>query len=204
MHMRLLLTLAPLPLLLLAQAQAACSFSPGPGNDSYVCDSGSAASLLDTVGNNSLLLPAGGSGTISGNVTFGAGQDTIDMASGVIGGDVNQGAEIDTFNMSGGIIEGDLNQGDGLDRFQMTGGWIKGNFDSGDFAQMDGGRIGNVNMRLDENTFILRLAASTGISSPASTRTMWRFSAATWAAISASAGAMTRCRSTVARLRAAC
>ncbi|MEN8639549.1 autotransporter outer membrane beta-barrel domain-containing protein [Pseudomonas sichuanensis] len=156
MHMRLLLALAPLPLLLLAQAQAACSFSPGPGNDSYVCDSGSAASLLDTGGNNSLLLPAGGSGTISGNVTFGAGQDALNMASGLIGGDVNQGAGTDTFNMSGGIIGGDLDQGDGLDRFQMTGGWIKGNFDSGDFAQMDGGRIGNVNMRLDENTFILR------------------------------------------------
>ncbi|MDU9403917.1 autotransporter outer membrane beta-barrel domain-containing protein [Pseudomonas sp. zfem004] len=156
MHMRLLLALAPLPLLLLAQAHAACSFSPGPGNDSHVCDSGSAASLLDTGGNNSLLLPAGGSGTISGNVTFGAGQDAIDIASGSIGGDVNQGAGIDTFTMSGGIIEGDLNQGDGLDRFQMTGGWIKGNYDSGDFAQMDGGRIGSVNMRLDENTFILR------------------------------------------------
>lgn len=156
MRMRLLLALTPLPLLMLADAQATCSFSPGPGNDNYLCDSGSAASLLDTSGNNSLLLPAGGTGTIAGNVTFGAGQDTIDMASGTIDGDVNQGAGIDTFSMSGGVIGGDLNQGDGLDRFHMSGGWIKGTFDSGDFAQMDGGRIGSVNMRLDENTFILR------------------------------------------------
>lgn len=156
MHMRLLLALLPLPLLMLADAQAACSFSSGAGNDSYLCDSGSATSLVDTSGNNSLLLPAGGTGTITGNVTFGAGQDRIDMASGTIGGDVNQGAGIDTFSMSGGVIGGDLNQGDGLDTLRMTGGWIKGTFDSGDQAQMDGGRIGSVNMRLDKNVFILR------------------------------------------------
>lgn len=157
-HVRTLLAVATLPLLNLVTpgALAACVFTPGPGNDNHVCDSGSAASLNDSAGNNSLRLPTGGTGEITGNVTFGGGRDSIDMASGVIGGDVHQGAGIDDFTMSGGIIRGGVNQGDGLDTFRMTGGWIVGTFDSGDYAEMDVGRIGNVNMRLDENTFIMR------------------------------------------------
>ncbi|WP_310191066.1 autotransporter outer membrane beta-barrel domain-containing protein [Pseudomonas hunanensis] len=157
-NVRTLLAFASLPLLSLATpgAQAACSFSPGPGNDSHVCDSGSAGSLTDTEGDNSLQLPPGGSGEISGNVTFGGGRDSIDMASGLIGGNVQQGAGIDDFRMSGGVIQGGVNQGDGLDTFYMNGGWIVGTFDSGDYAEMDAGRIGNVNMRLDQNTFIMR------------------------------------------------
>ncbi|MFK3775566.1 autotransporter outer membrane beta-barrel domain-containing protein [Pseudomonas sp. NPDC089406] len=153
---RMLLPLVTLYLSTTPTAHAACSFITSAGDDSYVCDSASAASLTDTSGNNSLTFPAGGSGSITGNLTFGAGRDRIDMASGSIGGSVNQGDGVDAFNMSGGVIEGSLNQGDGLDTFHMTGGWIKGTFDSGDFAEMDGGRIGNVNMRLDKNTFIMR------------------------------------------------
>jgi len=158
MRLRLMLTLGSLPLLGFAPhpAQAACTFTPGPGNDNYTCDSGSAPSLVDTNGDNRLVLPASGSGAIVGNVTFGAGSDSLDMASGSIGGNVNQGSGIDDFAMSGGVIEGNLNQGDGLDTFHMKGGWIKGTFDSGDYAEMDSGRIGNVNMRLDKNTFIMR------------------------------------------------
>jgi outer membrane autotransporter protein len=152
----MLLPLVILPLSSLPTAQGACSFVVGPGNDRYVCDSASAPSLTDTSGNNSLAFPTNGTGRITGNVTFGNGQDSIDMASGSIDGNVNQGGGIDRFSMSGGVIVGNLNQGDGLDLFQMTGGWIRGTFDSGDFAEMDAGRIGNVNMRLDENTFILR------------------------------------------------
>ncbi|MEE1886393.1 autotransporter family protein [Pseudomonas carassii] len=156
MRMSLLLTLGTLPLLSLPTAQAACSFTAGAGDDTFVCDSGTAAALTDTNGNNSLSMPAGGTGTISGDVTFGTGVDLIDIASGSIGGNVDQGSGIDDFKISGGVIEGNLNQGDGLDTFRMTGGWIKGTFDSGDYAEMDAGRIGNVNMRLDENTFIMR------------------------------------------------
>lgn len=158
MRLHMILTLGSLPLLgaALPAAHAACAFSPGPGNDSFVCDSGTADALVDTEGDNSLVLPAGGTGAITGNVTFGPGRDRIDMASGSIGGNVNQGAGIDDFVMSGGVIEGNLNQGDGLDTFYMNGGWIKGTFDSGDYAEMDAGRIGNVNMRLDKNTFIMR------------------------------------------------
>lgn len=137
-------------------AQAACDLSPGEGNDSYLCDSGTAQGLIDTAGDNGLTLPAGGTGEIAGNVVFGSGTDTLDMASGRIAGSVNQGGGIDELRMSGGLIEGGVNQGDGLDRFYMSGGRIVGTFDSGDYAEMDGGQIGSVNMRLDENTFIMR------------------------------------------------
>lgn len=158
MRLRLMLTLGSLPLLGMAlpPAQAACTFTPSPGNDSYTCNSGTAPSLVDTGGDNRLVFPANGSGAVTGNVTFGTGRDSIDMASGNIGGNVNQGSGIDDFVMSGGVIEGNLNQGDGLDTFHMKGGLIKGTFDSGDYAEMDAGRIGNVNMRLDQNTFIMR------------------------------------------------
>lgn len=168
MRLRLMLTLGSLPLLGMALpvAQAACTFTPGPGNDTYTCDSGTAPSLVDTGGDNRLVFLANGSGAITGNVTFGAGRDSIDMASGSIGsnanpgsgteGNVDQGSGSDDFAMSDGVIKGNLNQGDGLDTFDMKGGWIKGTFDSGDYAKMDGGRIGNVNMRLDQNTFIMR------------------------------------------------
>lgn len=156
MAARLYLPVMLWQLLGICTAQADCTLLPGPGDDNFVCSSASAPSLTDTSGDNSLLFPAGGNGSIIGNVTFGAGRDRLDMASGRIAGNVNQGAGIDDFSMSGGVIEGNLNQGDGLDTFYMYGGWIQGTFDSGDYAEMDGGRIGNVNMRLDQNTFIMR------------------------------------------------
>jgi outer membrane autotransporter protein len=154
-------------------AFAACVLAPTGGNDSYVCDSGdSGGGLTDTGGNNTLTFPAGGTGQVSGNVTFGVGTDRIDMQSGTItgtvdqgggpdfftiGGDtvtgnVQQGAGVDDFNMSGGQI-GSLNQGDGLDTFTMSGGRIVDFFDDGDNAVMTGGRIGRVNMKLDKNYF---------------------------------------------------
>ncbi|WP_136616437.1 autotransporter outer membrane beta-barrel domain-containing protein [Mesorhizobium sp. 10.2.3] len=154
-------------------AFAACVLGPSAGNTVYTCDSGSSGgSLTDTDGDNTLNFPAGGTGQISGNVTFGVGTDRIDMQSGTItgtvdqgggtdfftigagtvAGNVQQGAGIDDFNMSGGQI-GSLNQGDGLDTFTMTGGRIVDFFDDGDRAVMTGGRIGRVNMKLDKNYF---------------------------------------------------
>lgn len=154
-------------------AFAACVLGPIAGNTVYTCDSGdSGGSLTDADGDNTLNFPAGGTGQISGNVTFGVGTDRIDMQSGTItgtvdqgggtdfftigagtvGGNVQQGAGIDDFNMSGGQI-GSLNQGDGLDTFTMTGGRIVDFFDDGDRAVMTGGRIGRVNMKLDQNYF---------------------------------------------------
>ncbi|MER9375000.1 autotransporter outer membrane beta-barrel domain-containing protein [Mesorhizobium sp. M0491] len=154
-------------------AFAACVLGPSAGNTVYTCDSGdSGGSLADPDGDNTLNFPAGGTGQISGNVTFGVGTDRIDMQSGTItgavdqgggtdfftigagtvAGNVQQGAGIDDFNMSGGQI-GSLNQGDGLDTFTMTGGRIVDFFDDGDRAVMTGGRIGRVNMKLDQNYF---------------------------------------------------
>lgn len=140
-----LTTLAP-------AAQAACTFSPTLGNDAYVCDSGTAASLTDLNGNNSLTLPAGGTGRITGAVTFGAGVDQVNIASGTIGGAVSQGDGIDDFVMTGGQIAS-LAQGDGRDTFLMTGGTIVGAFEDGDVATMIGGTIGRVDMKLDNNIF---------------------------------------------------
>jgi outer membrane autotransporter protein len=135
-------------------AYGACSFSPTLGDDAYVCDSGTASSLVDLQGNNRLTLPAGGSGTITGAVTFGAGADQITIASGTIGGAVNQGDGIDDFVMTGGRIAS-LAQGDGRDTFLMTGGTIAGAFEDGDVATMSGGTIGRVDMKLDNNIFDL-------------------------------------------------
>ncbi|WP_217571151.1 autotransporter outer membrane beta-barrel domain-containing protein [Mesorhizobium sp. GbtcB19] len=136
-----------------SEAFAACVFAPSPGNDTFVCDSGdSGGSLSDTSGDNTLTFPAGGTGQISGNVTFGPGADRVDIQSGTVTGNVQEGAGIDDFNMGGGQI-GSLNQGDGLDTFTMTGGRIVDFFDDGDHAVMTGGRIGRVNMKLDQNYF---------------------------------------------------
>ena len=133
-------------------ASAACTFVPTAGNDFYICDSGTAASLTDTGGNNSLTLPTGGTGQITGNVTFGAGTDSVIVNSGTIGGTVQQGSGIDDYRMSGGTI-GSLAQGDGLDTFTMSGGHIIDFFEDGDNAVMTGGRIGRVNMKLDDNFY---------------------------------------------------
>jgi hypothetical protein len=79
-HPRAVLAVGILSLHYLApqQALAACVLTPGPGNDTYTCDSGSSPTgLTDLTGNNTLTLPAGGTGTINGTVTFGAGADSV-------------------------------------------------------------------------------------------------------------------------------
>lgn len=63
-----------------------------------------------------------------------------------------QTSGIDDFRMTGGTIQS-LAQGDGLDTFFMSQGWIINFFEDGDFAIFTGGRIGRVNMKLDDNTF---------------------------------------------------
>ncbi|MCJ8207528.1 autotransporter outer membrane beta-barrel domain-containing protein [Pseudomonas sp. RGM2987] len=134
-------------------AMAACTLTPTAGDDAYVCDSGTSAGLTDLSGNNTLTLPANGSGVIQGDVTFGAGTDHIQInPNGVIAGDVEQGSGIDDFVMNGGSIQS-LAQGDGLDTFLMTGGTIVGAFEDGDEARMTGGTIGRVDMKLDDNIF---------------------------------------------------
>ncbi|WP_407309631.1 autotransporter domain-containing protein [Pseudomonas sp. nanlin1] len=137
------------------ETRADCTFAPTPGNDTYLCDSGTSSSgLTDLGGDNSLTLPAGGSGILAGNVNFGPGVDRVEIASGQITGTVNQGAGIDDFVMHGGQIQA-LAQGDGRDTFLMTGGTISGAFEDGDVAVMTGGTIGRVDMKLDDNLFDL-------------------------------------------------
>ncbi|WP_417692761.1 autotransporter outer membrane beta-barrel domain-containing protein [Pseudomonas sp.] len=140
-------------LLSASSAMAACTLTPTAGNDVYVCDSGTSPGLTDLSGNNSLTMPANGSGIIQGDVIFDAGIDRIEInANGVIDGDVEQGSQADEFVMNGGRILS-ISQGDGLDQFTMTGGTIVDAFEDGDIARMSGGSIGRVDMKLDDNVF---------------------------------------------------
>lgn len=154
-------------------AQAACVLTPGPGVDSYVCDSGSSPTgLTDLTGNKTLTLPAGGTGTINGNINFGAGTDFVDMNSGTIVGSITQGDGADRFQLSAGTVTGAVSQGNGIDDFVMSGGQIQslaqgdgrdtffmrggtivGAFEDGDVAQQTGGTIGRVDMKLDNNIY---------------------------------------------------
>ena len=159
-------------LLISTPAYAACDLMPGAGDDSFVCDSDSSPGLDDPDGNNVLVLPADGTGAIQGSVSFGIGTDRIEMHSGTIDGTVNQGGGADSFVISAGSIGRNVQQGSGTDEFVMTGGEIaslsQGDnldtfymssgrivdfFEDGDYAEMTGGRIGRVNMKLDDNTF---------------------------------------------------
>lgn len=159
--------------LAMQHAQAACVLTPGPGITSFVCDSGSSpAGLSAASGNITLTLPAGGSGTINGDITTGNGADLIDMNSGRIVGSVTQGAGADRFNISAGTVTGAVTQDEGIDAFAMTGGQIHslaqgngrdiflmtagnivGAFEDGDVARQTGGTIGRVNMKLDKNIY---------------------------------------------------
>ncbi|MDF3201794.1 autotransporter outer membrane beta-barrel domain-containing protein [Pseudomonas sp. 1912-s] len=147
--------------LVLQKVQAACVLTAGPGDDTYVCDSGTSGGLTDLQGNNTLTLPVGGAGTINGNITFGAGADSVQIHSGVITGAVQEGAGIDDFVMSGGQIQS-LAQGDGNDTFLMTGGTIVGAFEDGDLAQQTGGIIGRVDMELGNNIYNMSGGAIVG------------------------------------------
>ncbi|AWY39323.1 autotransporter outer membrane beta-barrel domain-containing protein [Pseudomonas putida] len=153
-------------------AHAACTLTPTAGNDNFVCDSGTSGPLTDLAGNNTLSFPVNGTGVINGAVRFGAGNDIVTMDSGQIVGTLNQGdgannltisagqitgavsqgSGIDNFTMTGGTIQS-LAQGDSRDFFRMTGGRIIGAFEDGDTAVMTGGRIGRVDMKLDNNLF---------------------------------------------------
>jgi outer membrane autotransporter protein len=153
-------------------AHSACTLTPTVGNDSFTCDSASSGPLTDLSGNNTLTFPANGSGTINGNVTFGAGNDTVIIHSGSLFGALAQGDGVDSFTMSAGQITGAVTQGNGVDTFTMsggtllslaqgdsrdfflmTGGRIIGAFEDGDTARMTAGTIGRVDMKLDNNLF---------------------------------------------------
>ncbi|MDT7527303.1 hypothetical protein OVY29_01305 [Sphingopyxis sp. SE2] len=169
----LLSSVAALALGQASPALAQCVFTPTAGDDLHICDSGtSVGGLDDPGGNNQLTLPAGGTGTLAGDVNFGGGADIVVIDSGRIEGAVDQGNGDDSFSISAGTVTGQVQQGEGIDdfvmtggeidrlnqggsmdTFQMTGGRIVDAFDDGDTARMTGGRIGRVNMKLADNLF---------------------------------------------------
>ena len=151
-------------------ALAACTLVPTAGNDTYICDSGTGGPLTDTGGSNSLTLPAGGTGTITGPVTFGAGVDTVIINSGTINGNLSEGGGNDRLELNGGTVNGTIFQNGGTDTFIMTGGVVQrveqgseldtatvsggriiGQFFAGDFFTMTGGQIGEVNLEQANN-----------------------------------------------------
>lgn len=135
-------------------ALADCVLVGAAGNTSFICDTGSSPGLTDLSGNNTLTLPVGGDGMITGDVTFGNGNDTVEVHSGTITGAVIQGDGLDAFTMTGGVI-GSLDQGGDLDTFFMSGGRIIGTFSAGDDVTFTGGRIGNVSLLAANNRFIM-------------------------------------------------
>ncbi|MEK1886208.1 MAG: hypothetical protein AAAB35_01245 [Phyllobacterium sp.] len=101
-----------LPILLSSQsAQAACVLIPNPGNNNYTCDSGTGGPLNDPGGNNLLVLPAGGTGRITGPVVFGPGADTVIIDSGTINGNLDTGAGNDRVELNDGVVNGTIFQG---------------------------------------------------------------------------------------------
>ncbi|OEZ02679.1 autotransporter outer membrane beta-barrel domain-containing protein [Stenotrophomonas sp. BIIR7] len=123
----------------------------GAGNDQLEMLGGNiAGAVVQGAGDDSVVISGG---TIS-SIDQGAGQDSLEISGGTVSGIVQQGGGIDTFLMTGGA-NGALLQGDALDRFRMTDGRIVGAFEDGDYAEMTGGRIGRVNMKLDDNTFLM-------------------------------------------------
>lgn len=136
-----------------SNATAACVFVVTAGNDTYVCDSGSAPGFTDLGGDNVLTLPTGGTGVITSTVSFGGGADTVTVRSGTTA-NIEQGSGIDRFEMSGGTVAA-LQQGDGYDAFLMTGGTITGAFVDGDYAEQSGGTVGRVDMKLADNFYYL-------------------------------------------------
>jgi len=123
---------------------------------------GAGADRLDMLGGSisgGVLMGAGNDALVIRDGTMdridqGEGEDTLDISGGTVSGEIDQSRNPDTFVMTGGTI-GSLVQGDGFDQFRMTAGHIVGGFDDGDSAEMTGGRIGRVNMKLDDNIFLM-------------------------------------------------
>lgn len=155
-------TILFLPLIIgVSPAFAQCAFVITSGDDVHVCSSGTAPDLLDSSGNNTLRFPEGATGTVSGNVEFGAGNDTVEFTPGgtaTVQGDINLGTGDDRLLVNSGTIEGDVDQGLNNDVFVMSGGTIVGNVqqnDGVDDFEMTGGTIGSLNQGNDLDTFTM-------------------------------------------------
>lgn len=108
-----------------------------------------AGAVVSGVGNDRIEMRGG---TLTGTVNQGGGNDLFQASGGTVTGNVQQASGTDDFAMTGGQIQS-LSQGDNIDDFTMSGGRIVGFFEDGDIAHMSGGRIGRVDMKLDDNLF---------------------------------------------------
>ncbi|SET28975.1 outer membrane autotransporter barrel domain-containing protein [Pseudomonas sp. NFR09] len=127
----------------------ACTINNTAGDDVSNCDSGTAPGFTDTGGNNTLNVS--GTGQVTGDVTYGDGEDKVDISGGRVG-TVSTADGIDTYAQSAGTVA-NVFQGNGRDIFRMSGGTITGAFEDGDDAKMAAGTIGRVDMKLDNNIF---------------------------------------------------
>lgn len=127
----------------------ACTINNTAGDDVSNCDSGTASGFTDTGGNNTLNVS--GTGQVTGDVTYGDGEDKVDISGGRVG-TVSTADGIDTYAQSAGTVA-NVFQGNGRDIFRMSGGTITGAFEDGDDAKMTAGTIGRVDMKLDNNIF---------------------------------------------------
>jgi len=99
-------------------------------------------------------------GTITGaagGVTFGAGNDRLEMLGGAITGAVVQGDGADALVMTAGQLPS-LNQGNGTDRVDISGGAIAGNIQQGsgiDDYLMTGGQVGSLSQGDNLDTFTM-------------------------------------------------
>ncbi|WP_443694525.1 autotransporter family protein [Pseudomonas sp.] len=100
----------------------ACTVNNTAGDDISTCDSASAPGFTDTGGNNTLNIS--GSGAINGNVTFGAGNDLVDVngPTAALNGSLNQGDGANIFRLNQSTVTGSVTQGAGADVVQITGG----------------------------------------------------------------------------------
>jgi type V secretory pathway adhesin AidA len=139
------------------------NISPSTGTDIFIQIDGSSSSVTNggsiNLGNGKINISSPGSFRNAGNITAStittsAGADSFSIGSGNVNADLNQGNGIDEFIMTGGILKS-LAQGDGRDTFTMSGGHIVGAFEDGDVATFSAGRIGRVDMKLDNNIFTM-------------------------------------------------
>ncbi|MGY2040809.1 autotransporter family protein [Pseudomonas pergaminensis] len=123
MRVRTLSWLYPVVVAVLPLASyGACAINSTAGDDTSTCDSATTSGFTDTAGNNTLNITA--TGRVTGNVTFGAGNDLVDVngPSAGIDGNLDQGDGANIFRLNVGSITGSVTQGAGADVVQISGG----------------------------------------------------------------------------------
>lgn len=100
----------------------ACTINNTGGDDTSTCNSATAPGFTDAAGNNTLEITA--TGRVTSSVTFGAGNDLVDVngPSAGIDGNLDQGDGANIFRLTLGSITGSVTQGAGVDVAQISGG----------------------------------------------------------------------------------